>query len=162
MAEGPLPRRLFNGQVDLPDESLIVGEDRLVLGHLLDLPVQALDRIRRINQGLDLRRILEKGDDLVPVRSPRGGDVRVALVLLFRELFQGGSPLFLRGSLVDPPQVFCYRLALLPGHIAQRVPDLVDDARLELGPGEDGLDGLGDPLEVVDREDQNIFDAAVL
>jgi len=50
VAEGPLSSRFFNCQVDLLDESLIVGKDRFVLGDFLDLPVQTLDRIRRINQ----------------------------------------------------------------------------------------------------------------
>lgn len=70
VTERPLLRRFLNSQVDLLDESLIVGEDRLVLGDLLDLPVKALDRIRRVNHGPDLRGIFEKGDDLIPVRSP--------------------------------------------------------------------------------------------
>jgi len=37
VGEGPLLRRFFNRQVDLLDESLVVGKDRFVLGdYLLD------------------------------------------------------------------------------------------------------------------------------
>jgi putative ABC transport system permease protein len=39
---------------------------------------------------------------------------------------------------------------------------IVGDAYRDfLGPGEDRLDGLGDPLEVIDREDENVFAPAV-
>jgi len=85
MAHGPFLRRLLDGQVDLLREGLVVGEDRLVFRRLFDLPVQALDRIRRIDECPDLRGILEEGCDLVPVRPPGGGDMGITLVPFFLE-----------------------------------------------------------------------------
>ena len=70
MAKGPLLRCFFNGQPDLLDESLVVVEDRFVLGHLLNLAVKDLDEIRHINQGPGLRELLENSDNLIPVAFP--------------------------------------------------------------------------------------------
>jgi len=155
VAGGPILRRFFNGQVDLLDESLIVGEDRFVLGDFLYLPVQALDGVRRIDQSLNLRRIFEEGHDLFPVVAPGNGDMRVAFVPFFRELLKRRGPIFFRGGLVDPPQVLGHGVAFFPGHVPERVTDLMDDAFLNLGPGKDGLDSLRDPLEVIDSEDED-------
>jgi len=67
MAKGPLHCCLFNGQVDLLAESLVVGKDRSVLSDFLNLPVQALDGIRLINERPDLLGIPEECDDLILV-----------------------------------------------------------------------------------------------
>ena len=58
-SERPFSGRFFNSQIDLLDESLIIGKDRFVLSDFLDRPVQTLDGIRRIRQGPDFRRIFE-------------------------------------------------------------------------------------------------------
>lgn len=87
--------------------------------------------------------------------------MRIAFVPLRRELLERRSSLLFRGRLIDLPQVSGHRLPFFPGHIPERVPDLVDDALLDVGPGEDGLNRLGDPLEVVDRKDENVLDTPV-
>lgn len=127
-----------------------------------DLPIQTLDGIRRVDERPDLRGILEKGRYLVPVRSPGGGDMRIALVPFFRELFEGCGSLLFRGRLADRPQVLGHRLPLFPRYITKGVSDLMDNAFLDPRSGEDGLDRFGYPLEVVHGEDQNVLDSAVL
>ena len=47
MAGGPILRRFFNGQVDLVDQSLVVGKGRRVLGDFLDLRLLERARNRR-------------------------------------------------------------------------------------------------------------------
>ena len=58
----------------------------------------------------------------------------------------GASASFSEGRLVDFLQIRRDGLALFPGDIAQAVADHVDDAQLDLGLGESGLDGFGKGL----------------
>lgn len=88
--------------------------------------------------------------------------MRIAFVPLFRELLQRRRSLFFRGGLVDPPEIFGHGLAFFPGHIPEGVADLIDDAFLDLGPREDGLDGLRDSLEIVYCENQDVLHPAIL
>src|SRR3954454_13528879 len=53
-------------------------------------------------------------------------------------------------------------LAVLVGHKAHRGADLVHDARLRPGGGEDGLDRLREAGQAVDAGDQDVLDAALL
>ena len=64
--------------------ALVIRKARFVLGDLLDLPMQAFDRICGIDQSPDFRRELEEGRNLAPVAFPGGGDMRIGLVPFLR------------------------------------------------------------------------------
>ncbi len=49
-----------------------------------------------------------------------------------------GRPLFIRSLLINFSEIIGHRLQLFPGDLAERISDLVDDAFLDLGPGENG------------------------
>jgi hypothetical protein len=57
--KGPFFRSLFHSQEYKLDEGLVIRKDRFVLRHLLDLPIQTFDRIRRINQSRMYKRRLQ-------------------------------------------------------------------------------------------------------
>ena len=61
MSHGPFLGCLLHSQVNEFDQSLLIREAGFVLGYFFDLPVQALDGIRRVDQGPDFRRIFEEG-----------------------------------------------------------------------------------------------------
>lgn len=84
MAERPFFLSLLHGQQNQLDERLVIRKARFVLGDLLDLPMQAFDRICGIDQSPDFRRELEEGRNLAPVAFPGGGDMRIALVPFLR------------------------------------------------------------------------------
>ena len=55
------------------------------LDDLAQLPVQRLDRVRRVDHAADLSGIGQERGDLLPVLQPAGGDHRVAVIPLLGE-----------------------------------------------------------------------------
>ncbi len=54
------------------------------------------------------------------------------------------------------------RRVVLASRVLARLPDLVDDALLDVGPREHRRDGLTEPRQVVHRHHQDVLDAAEL
>jgi hypothetical protein len=99
---------------------------------------------------------------VLPPGPPRLGDHRVALAppLVERlERLPGG--VWVDGS-VDELEITSDGLAVLVGDVAHRRSDLVHDAGLHPGRGEDGLDRLGEAGEPIDAADQDVLDAALV
>jgi len=79
----------------------------------------------------------------------------------FLELGQGHEAGFLCWSGVDRAQGAGNLPAVLPGHLRQRVPDLVNQAALNLRLGIHGPDGFWEAGQSVHGEDQHVVHAPV-
>ena len=99
---------------------------------------------------------------MLPVLAPSGRDHRVALAPLLFEALEFCEGVVGVGGGVDRPQVLGHGPAVAVVDVAQARSDLVDDAGLHPGLGEDGLDRLGEPAQSVDAGDQDIVRAAAL
>ena len=78
------------------------------------------------------------------------------------EALQRGPGVVGVGGGVDRPQRGGDLLAVAVGDVAHPGADLVHDARLHPGLGEDGRDRLREPVEAVDAADQHVTDAALV
>ena len=78
------------------------------------------------------------------------------------ELLESLLRLIQRARAVDRLQILGHRLALLPHHVAQRLPNLMHDAQLNLGIGKHRLDRLWKTLETVAASHQTVLHPTVL
>ena len=161
---GGAPLRLcpLDGEVDQLGRGLLVGEMPAGLDRLADLAVHRLDRVGRVD---DLAQVLgqrQKRDDVLPAGPPTVGDHRVAGAPFLVEALELCERGFGVGGAVDRPQVLGQRPAVLVADVAHRGSDLVNDAGLHPGLGEDGLDRVREPGEAVDAGDQDVLDAALV
>ena len=124
--------------------------------------VQALDRIRRVDDGPDICGKLEDRGDDVPVTLPAFHGIRIFLRPFFCDPIPIGSPLFLIRGIVDRFEVVGEGLTVFVRHILQGVADLMDDAALVFRLWESGLDRLTNPGQSVSTDDQDVFHSAVL
>jgi len=94
--------------------------------------------------------------------SPGGDDRQVFSPPAFlREgIKRLASGLGVRGTL-DLLQCRGHGLAILVGDEIERVPDEVDDAGLDLGPGEYGGDRVRKALQPIDNREENVLDPAL-
>jgi hypothetical protein len=77
------------------------------------------------------------------------------------ELPKVGLSLLNGWGLVDGPQVGGDFLPLFPGDIFQAVTHHVNQAQLDLGIWEDGLDGFWKALKAIDAGDEDVLDSTV-
>ena len=77
------------------------------------------------------------------------------------ELGQSHEAGFLCWSGVDRAQGAGNLLAVLPGHLRQRVPDLVNEATLDFGLGIHGSDGFRKACQAIHGENQHVVYAPV-
>ena len=66
----PVPDDPPGCQVQHPPQRIVVGERRLVLCDLLELPVQPLDDVRRVYDFPNFRRVFKEGTQNLPVFLP--------------------------------------------------------------------------------------------
>ena len=110
----------------------------------------------------DRRGEREKRDDILPHPPPGLADRRITLAPFALERFQPDER---HVGVLGP--IDCFdggqdRLAILPGHEGQAVPDQVHDAGLHEGLRVNRGDRLREALETVDHRDENVVDAARL
>ena len=134
-----------------------MGKAPRILSSLRKRVVQRLDRVGRIDHLPDLRGVIEEDRQPLPIRPPTRADGGILRIPALRETLQGllGLGQCRRG--IDGSQVRGHCLALLPGNVLQRVAQLVHDAQLHLGPREDRLDRLGQPLEPIHAGDKAVL-----
>jgi hypothetical protein len=143
----------FDGEVDELGGGLFVGEVAAGLDRLADLAVHGLDRVGRVDNAAQLVGQREERRDVLPVAPPALGDHRVALAPGLVEALELGLGGLGIGGAVDRPERGRDLAPVLVGHVAQRAPDLVDDAGLHPGLGEDGRDRFGEAGQAVDAGD---------
>ena len=68
-AASPAEHDIMGDKIKQFQQRLVVGENGLAFGHLAELAVVAFNHIGGVNQLADFGRILEKGDNFVPVAS---------------------------------------------------------------------------------------------
>ena len=159
---GPLRDRVGDGEVDELSGGLLVGEVSFGLDRFPQLPVQGLNRIRRVDHATDFGGKGEKRDHVLPCVQPRLGDHRKPLSpFLIEALELLGSGVGV-DRVVDRLEVPGDLLALAARHVLQAVADQMNNTRLHDGLGEDRLDRLREPLQAVDAADQDVLHAALL
>lgn len=159
---GPLFLDVHLGQIEQFAHRFGCREDRLVLGHLAQLAMVSFNGIVGIDQPANLAREVEEGREFSPVVFPGTNGGRIFVTPFLGQLEEVGFP-FLPGlGLVDGPEILHELFLVGPGHVAQGVADLVDDAPLDNGLGIDGLDGVREPGEAIHTGDQDVFHAATL
>lgn len=67
---GPLFRNIHHGQIQHFQQTVIDKKDRLRLGYLVQLTVEALNVIGNVNQSPHLLRVLEADAEVGPVSPP--------------------------------------------------------------------------------------------
>src|SRR5271169_1232627 len=120
------------------------------------LRVQRLDGIRGVDDPPHALRKSEEGNHELPVATPalRNGRIFCAPRAL-REGVESGLASCSIGRAVDGPQRLRQALAILPGGKIHRVADEVDNASLNDGLWENGINGLGKALQAIDDRDEN-------
>ena len=61
---------MFNSQVDHLEGGTITGENSSVVNGLADNAVEGLNGVGGVDRAADVVRVVEDGDDLLPVPSP--------------------------------------------------------------------------------------------
>ena len=84
----PVLNNTLRCQIQHPPQRIVVGERRLVLGDLAELPVQSLDNIRRVYDFPNLRRIFKEGVQNFPVVFPALYTGRILTAPFFCEVVQ--------------------------------------------------------------------------
>src|SRR5262249_56579498 len=100
--------------------------------------------------------------NLVPPRTPQLRDRRKPCPPFALESVERLARRLLVERRVDRAQRGDDLFAKVPAHVAQRAANHVDDAGLDDGFGEGGLDGLGKAGEPVAANEKHVLEAAVL
>ena len=96
---------ILNCQIHKLQARILAWENLANFHHLAKTTVEALDRIRRVYQLPDFRRIGEKRRELSQVGFPEFRDVRILLIPALCKLIQHLQALLLGGSGVDLFQI---------------------------------------------------------
>ena len=128
------------------------------------------DGIGRVDQPSNFFREIKNGGQLLPIVFPQGywggvpGFDRSPILAspLFFQLKQVCFSLFASGCLVDGFEICSESLAVLPNHIFQAGPNLMDDTALGFGFWKNSLDRIRKSRQPVDRSYENILNAPVL
>src|SRR6266566_2388174 len=102
---------------------------------------------------------LKEGNDALPGSVPDGesGGACLARGPGLAELVEHLARLVGVGGGVDAAQFAGAALAFLPGEVAQRLADEVDDAGLVDAQGEDGVDRLREAGEAVGADEEHVL-----
>ena len=148
----PLFRNFHHGQILHLQQAVVRRKNRLCLGHLPQLVVEALNGVGGINQPPDLLRIFEVSTQIWPVVPPGGGNLGIS---------QCSAEIPSASSRVYGLKVGHERFPILVGHIPGRIMDPVDDTVLDLRFREYGFNGGGEAGEIIRAGDVEILHAAI-
>ncbi len=126
-------------------------------GDLPQLPVVALHTVGGVDQAPNIGWIVKHRRQVVPIglpRTHRNGVLRAPLLAQFQEIGFGCFPCW---CLVDRSEIRHKRLPVLPGDIAQAVPDLMDHAALNMGGRKDCLDRRFEARQSVNTGDKDVL-----
>ena len=152
---------ILDSQVDQLGCGLVVWKGASGLDGLSDRHVQALDRIRGVDNPADVLVEGEEGDDLLPVPPPGLPDRRIAVVPASLELGEPGLGGVCGLGAIDVLEVRGHDVAILVGAEVQRIAGEMEDAGLDDGLREDRVDCLRKALQPVDDDDQDVGQASV-
>lgn len=127
-----------------------------------DFRVQRLNGVRGVDQPADLRRVVEKRNDLVPGSAPAGRDRRIPpgqVVIL--ELCQGQFCRLGINGRVDSLEGGRDSFAVFVAGEVHGMAQQVDDAGLDPGLRKGGLDGLRKAFQPVHDGDEDVLDAPI-
>ena len=156
----PLSTDVSLGKPEKFCERFIVRENARRFRHFAELPVERFDRIRRVDHAPDLLREGVERRELVPMLFP-SLEVHLVLRPLLLHGYEGLHTRFFGGGAVNRFEVGAELFLLFVGNVLHGVADLVDDAPLNDGIGEDGFDGFGKSGETVHAADEDILHAAI-
>ena len=157
----PFLRNIHHGKIQHFQQAVIRGKHGFCLGHLPKLAVKALDGIGCIDQAANLLGVLEIGAEIRPVVPPR---LRDSGVFLVPALGKSAQSVQCRGLIhrgVDRLQICHERLYVLVGYIFAGIPELMDDAVLNLCLGEHCFNRCGKPGQIIRASDENILNIPV-
>ena len=160
-ADGPLFCNVHHRQIQHFEQAVVRRENRFRLCHLAELTVEALNRVRRVNQPAHLLRILKIGAQIWPVFLPRGRNLGMFLVLMLRKNVQGFQSGRLVYSGINRLQVGHQGFPIFGGNIFRGIADLMDHAVLNLCFRKDCLNCCGKTGQVVRAGNEDIFYAVV-
>ena len=123
--------------------------------------MEALDRVRRVDDLADLRVVGKEGHELGPGVSPQADDCRVALAPLAGELVEALPCCLLGLGGVDEPEIAGELVPVCFARVAEGVADQVEDAGLDDRAGPDIGDRLRQAAQPVADDDADVLDAAV-
>ena len=99
----------------------------------------------------------------LPVAAPALRDCRILCApRTLRKGVEGGLASSGIGRAIDRPQRLRQALAILPGGKIHRMADQMDDAGLNDGLWENGINSLGKALQAVDHGDEDVLGASGL
>ena len=143
-------------------EPLRGGKNAFGFGDFAQLTMVAFHRVGGIDQATDFGWKSEEGGQIFPVVFPGADGNRIFVTPLFSQLAEMGFSTFTSGSLIHLLQIEHESLAIRPSDVLQAVANLVNDATLDLGLGEDGQDRFFETAQSIHAGDENILHAATL
>src|SRR6266516_149415 len=155
----PAQAGILDREIQQLQRRIVGGKAAAGLDDLAQRAMQRLDRVGGVDHLADAGGEREERHDMVPGSSPRLGDRRIALAPFGLELLEPNQRHIGVLGPVNRLDGGQDRLAVLPGHERQAVPDQVHDAGLHDALRKHRRDRLGKAFEPVDDRDEDVVDA---
>lgn len=157
----PLFCNIHHRQIQHFQQTVVCRENALGFCDLPQLPVKAFDHVRGIDQTADFLRIFEVGAEVGPVFPPRPCDLGIFIIPVLREGLQSVQSSLLVHCCIHGFQIGHESLQVFVGNVFAGIPQLVNNAVLNLRFREHCMDGCIETRQIVCTCDKNILYAPI-